>query len=143
MSDLIRSYVLGFAISDFDKVLLMWKRRPETQRGKLNGIGGRVEPHETVDRAMIREFKERAGLEVMTWRCFAVVQDPASYVCCFVARKVPIHLAVAQTDEQLMVVGLGGLKRHSCVPDVAWLVHMALSSDERLRAIIYEEIYDF
>jgi 8-oxo-dGTP pyrophosphatase MutT (NUDIX family) len=58
-----QDYVLGFVkVKDFKvlkpKVLLMIKQRPEYQKGKLNGIGGKIEAGETPIKAMIREFGE-------------------------------------------------------------------------------------
>ncbi len=55
-------YVLGFMFSpDEKKVLLIWKNRPSWQAGKLNGIGGKVNPGETPLEAMEREFIEETG----------------------------------------------------------------------------------
>lgn len=52
-------YVLGLLFSeDASRVLLVWKNRPAWQNGKLNGIGGKIEPGETPLQAMDREFVE-------------------------------------------------------------------------------------
>jgi len=57
------NYALGFAFSTNEQdVLLIQKINPEWQRGKLNGIGGKVEANETSIAAMVREFKEEVGL---------------------------------------------------------------------------------
>lgn len=61
------SYVLGFAFTydyaGFNRVMLIRKLKPDWQAGRLNGIGGKVEPGEEPHRAMAREFQEEAGLE--------------------------------------------------------------------------------
>lgn len=52
-------FVLGFLFSeDGSRVLLVWKNRPAWQNGKLNGVGGKIEPGETPLQAMKREFLE-------------------------------------------------------------------------------------
>lgn len=56
-------YVLGFAFDkEFKHVLLVWKNRPRWQAGKLNGVGGKIEPGEAVRAAMVREFQEETGI---------------------------------------------------------------------------------
>lgn len=63
-------YVCGFLFYR-DTVVLIRKARPEWQRGRLNGVGGKVEPHEHPDDAMAREFREETGIqEHIVWKRF-------------------------------------------------------------------------
>ena len=65
----VQEYVCGFLFSrDRTRVLLIRKNRPAWQAGKLNGLGGKVEPGETPLEAMRREFREEAGADVAEWR---------------------------------------------------------------------------
>lgn len=69
-----KRYVVGFLFSeDLSEVLLVHKNRPEFQVGKLNGIGGGVEPNETVQQAQSRELQEESGvwIEPTQWFHFA------------------------------------------------------------------------
>lgn len=67
-----REWVVGFLLdNDGDRVVLIRKARPEWQAGRLNGVGGKVEPGETLMGAMEREFWEETGLTVTWWRRFA------------------------------------------------------------------------
>lgn len=60
-----QDYVVGYAFrSDYGAVALIEKRKPAWQAGKLNGIGGKIEPGESPEAAMSREFLEEAGLLV-------------------------------------------------------------------------------
>src|SRR5688572_22991595 len=64
----VQEYVCGFLFSpDGSRVLLIRKRRPAWQAGKLNGLGGKIEPGETAIDAMRREFREEAGVDVAEW----------------------------------------------------------------------------
>ena len=54
-------YVCGFMVTD-DAVALIERARPAWRRGRrLNGIGGRIEPGESPEQAIAREFYEEAG----------------------------------------------------------------------------------
>lgn len=58
------NYVAGFLFShDRKRVALVQKAKPEWQRGRLNAVGGKIEEGETPAQAMVREFKEEAGLD--------------------------------------------------------------------------------
>ncbi|HSI37253.1 MAG TPA: NUDIX domain-containing protein, partial [Tepidisphaeraceae bacterium] len=59
----MRLYVCSFAFPPArDRVLLIRKNRPAWQAGKLNGVGGKIEPGETPRQAARREFEEETGL---------------------------------------------------------------------------------
>lgn len=69
-------YVLAFAFTpDLKQVALIRKEKPAWQAGKINGIGGKVEPEEAWTTAMTREFKEETGVYVLQeqWLEFAVL----------------------------------------------------------------------
>lgn len=55
-------YVLGFAFDQYDAVALIRKARPDWQKGRWNGIGGKREPGEDGPTAMAREFREETGM---------------------------------------------------------------------------------
>ena len=56
------TYVVGFMFTEeLRRVLLIRKKRPTWMAGKLNGVGGHIEPGETPEHAMVREFREETG----------------------------------------------------------------------------------
>jgi 8-oxo-dGTP pyrophosphatase MutT (NUDIX family) len=59
-------YVLGFVYDmDCQRVLLIRKNRPASLAGKLNGLGGKVEPTDpTPEHALSREVLEESGVSV-------------------------------------------------------------------------------
>lgn len=60
---MIKDYVVGYCFSPLQlAVALIKKNKPEWQQGKLNGVGGKVEPLESPQHAMAREFYEEAGV---------------------------------------------------------------------------------
>lgn len=56
---------LGYVVSG-DQVLLIHRNaRPEDEHlGKWNGLGGKLEPHESISEGMRRELREEANLEI-------------------------------------------------------------------------------
>src|SRR5687767_15783507 len=64
----VQEYVCGFLFDpERTQVLLIRKRRPAWQAGKLNGVGGKMEGQETALDAMRRECVEETGLRVNSW----------------------------------------------------------------------------
>lgn len=63
----MKEWCLGFVfLEGYEKVLLLKKART-MHVGLWNGVGGKVEPGETIEAAMIRECDEEAKLHVADW----------------------------------------------------------------------------
>ncbi len=81
---MLTEYVAGFMFRRSNsEVALVRKNKPDWQRGKLNGIGGKVEesdcgPHE----AMAREFLEETGVATSpaAWSKVAVLDTPGARI---------------------------------------------------------------
>jgi len=59
-----QAYVNGFMLNPQTKqLLLIEKNRPDFQKGKWNGIGGKIEPNEQPIDAMVREFREETDVQ--------------------------------------------------------------------------------
>ena len=86
-----QDYTLGFIFNDkLDTVLLIEKKKPEWQKGYLNGIGGHVEDDESPKQCIIRECFEETNLEISKWK----------YVGDFVGKKwvVKIYTTVVSDE---------------------------------------------
>lgn len=81
-----KHYVLAFAFDKLiNKIVCVLKDRPEFQKNKINGPGGKVEPkdmfeasksiHSSLQHAIAREFEEETGvwLSAKNWDYFAEV----------------------------------------------------------------------
>lgn len=70
MSLSTKQYALGFLFVNDHYVVLIRKNKPAWQEGKLNGVGGLIEPGETCLDAMRREWFEETGEERKEWEKF-------------------------------------------------------------------------
>lgn len=146
MSDMDKrqQYVVGFMFDDYrNTVVLIKKNRPEWQAGKLNGVGGKVEPNEMPTAAMIREFFEETGVQTN--------REDWIYLCTLKSEKSVIHIfkgenskyamaARTTTDEKIGLYDPSILFEvpQIVVPNLHWLLPMA-ASDENLRVEVYFE----
>ena len=135
------NYCLGFAFSrDLTRVLLIRKLRPAWQAGRLNGIGGKLEPGETALEAMRRECREETGLNIEDWDYFATIQSSEFTVSCFRTCTDDIFHAQSLTDEQVKdeAVDLQRFFREGN-PSVAPLIAHALRPDSGTITVPYAD----
>lgn len=124
-------YVLGLLFkSSRDGVVLIEKARPEWQAGLLNGVDGKVEPGESAQDAMVREFKEETGVKTTgsQWLAFAELSGRDFVVECFTACDTASYeCAETKEDERIIKIAPEILvsRAHECVPHLRWLVQMA------------------
>jgi len=90
--------------------------------------------------AMHREFHEEAGLWVTKWTHFATVineNNGEPYRLFFFYASISIENATTQTDEQLVTVPAFFLPS-DVLPDLNWLVPMAIDHKFREATTVYE-----
>ncbi|WP_457607046.1 NUDIX hydrolase [Nitratifractor sp.] len=129
----MQHYVVGFMYSpDRRSVALIEKGKPDWQRGKLNGIGGKIERGETPTDAMAREFKEETGVETSAeqWKHFCIIEKPMIYEIHFFS-TLSKELKNARTieEEEVGIYAVGDLPANT-LPNLRWLIPMSL--DPRL-----------
>lgn len=118
-------YSLGFIFDrDLSRVLLIHKNRPTWQRGKLNGLGGKVETDETALDCIVREVREESGLQIEPDRWFeiGVMTSEAWYVTCFTCVYHGAQEdAYSVTDEQVEWMDVNALPA-SVISNLMWLI---------------------
>ena len=130
------AYVAGFFFEG-DKVALIRKARPEWQKGRLNGIGGKIESTESPERAMVREFEEETGARtsITQWWPFAVLTGE-NFVVHFFSTYGNLSLLRSTTDEEVVVLPVADVTVYNSIPNLTWLLPMA-------RSIPYESTHTF
>jgi 8-oxo-dGTP diphosphatase len=139
------NYTCGFLFRD-NKVLLVEKNRPRWQEGLLNGIGGKVDPFETFDDGMRREFFEETGLDVGKVFSMFAIEHGIDYACFFYKAQWPPD-SLWQTPpwndigESLMWVDVGHIHdSRAVVGDLKWLIPLALDPRRLSRVSVYSPL---
>jgi 8-oxo-dGTP diphosphatase len=131
---LIQKYALGFIFDQArDHVLLIQKMRPAWQRGKLNGIGGKVEDGETFLQAMIRECWEETGISTDAtkphgeeWQPVATLKGENYHMEVFAMFSQAVFYAIQRTDEPLQILSHRTLREGQIMPNLPVLIALAL-----------------
>ena len=133
----ITHMVVGFFFdNELNKVVLIKKNRPVWQKGKINGVGGHVEDGEKPVEAMVREFKEEAGLRMpdFAWTEFLILTDDKEWCVHFFRTFGSAHLTRSMTDEKLTRPDINELPEN-VIYNLNWIIPMAL--DKELKLPVY------
>lgn len=143
-------YVVGFAFeSGLQTLLLIEKKRPDWQRGRLNGCGGVVPAGESPSETMRRKGREETGYDIPEWHHFATLvgreggQDGGRpfRVFFFHARyTVATPHAKPTHDEEVKRVSPSHLPGNTFY-NARWLIQMALTmhGDKAQHFLIVEQ----
>jgi 8-oxo-dGTP diphosphatase len=127
----MKNMVVGFVFStDKRYVALIRKEHPDWQKGKWNGIGGHCEIDEGSHEAMVREFREETGLEIIDWKIFAKGfnnNDKAIELTCFKATSSFLSIIKSTTNEEVRIIPVSDLIVYqNLIYNILWLVYLAL-----------------
>lgn len=124
--------VLGFLFSpDCSEVILIRKKRPKWQAGRLNGVGGRVELGETPHHAMRREFREETALDIVTW--LRAMQFTCKGGTVFVYKAIApdndtLWKYETRTDETVDVFSVADIYGKKVLDNIRWMVPLLLDN---------------
>lgn len=123
-------YVVGFLFNEWlDEVALIKKTKPNWQAGKLNGIGGKIEPDDPWESyAMSREFEEETGLRIYgwDWKQYTILDGPDWEMYCFTAVSNEIHDIRTTTEEEVMVIKVEDLNNYPHIDNIPELIKLAI-----------------
>lgn len=117
-------YVLGFAFDDIGRVALIRKNKPDWQRGRWNGVGGKVEPKELAVVAMSREFFEETGVMVPStaWHRRGEMLGDGWIVHVFRFAGSRVRAARTMEAEPITLWPVNGLEGLTCIENVPALI---------------------
>jgi 8-oxo-dGTP diphosphatase len=137
----MKKMVAGFMIDLEGSVLLVKKLKPYWQAGKLNGIGGKLEPGETPMDAMHREWEEETGdKETRDWQRFCtftvgpLLNPPVAVIHFYRTLGTFSAPDVNDAGEPLVWIKLDQairLGNNEIIPNLKWLLPLAFADPER------------
>lgn len=129
-----RFFTLGIIFSpSLEYVYLIRRDHPDSQKGKLNGVGGKVEPGETVGACMAREAVEECGYSGK-WTRFGIKEGHTlgwgAYECHLYYSIMPPdaeepHTTESQPIERIRLNDIPAL-REQVIPPLNLIIHSAL-----------------
>ena len=136
------NYVVGFAFSrDKKDIVLIEKQKPDWQKGKFNGVGGKVDAEDgSPINAMVREFKEETGAETIPemWEHFATLKFKDCNLYCFKMYSNVIYQCDTKEAEKIYRLAIDtalGEFRRPLIPNLKVLIPMALDEDFKFAEI--------
>ncbi len=136
----MNKFVLAFIFDQtFEHVLLMHKNRPEWQKGKINGLGGKVEEGESALNCVHREVKEESGLQIEAgdWvKCGVMYSDSFTMDVFGCAYKGNPSDAQTLEDEPIEWFSVNSLPKNT-INNLQWLMNITLDKVKN------EDIEDF
>lgn len=137
-------YVVGFLFStDRRHVALIRKNKPAWQAGKLNGVGGKIEPGESAYEAMVREFAEETGVTIFNdrWTCFAVLTGDGFEIDFFVAFSDEVYgVQTMEAEVVEVMVATTAIASHTLIPNLKVMIPLALDQTGIARPVaMYDE----
>lgn len=134
-----KEYVLGFAFNaGKTHVVLIEKDRPEWQKGKSNGVGGKIEPEDECPRsAMVREFEEETGVTTKEndWHNYAVmdcdndIMGGESRLHIFRYFGDEVFDCKTQESELIRVIPISMVYNFPLITKVNYMIPLALDSE--------------
>ncbi len=141
----MKEYVAGFLV-DTEEVLLVQKLKPDWQKGKWNAIGGKIEKNESPNEAMVREFKEEVGIEVVDWNQFCTLSGKDFIVYFYISHDFPLgetHKGVNDVGEKLRWFSIENIINQETIEtirNIPWLLCMALDESDLKFSVNQSEI---
>lgn len=133
MHDTVNEYVVGIAYDEHKNVVLIRKTHPEWQAGKLNGVGGKVEPGETPFDAMVREFEEETGGYEQEFQLFLIIDYPETETRLYFYKveisRHSVNELKSPTDEEILVIPMNAVAWYPHMKNLSWIIPLALYTD--------------
>ncbi len=124
-------YVCGFVFHPSKQlVCLIKKEKPKWQKGKWNGIGGKIEKGELPEEAMTREFKEETGVYFTSnnWTEIVTLRGDDWEVVFFYYMSLFVMKVKTMEKEQVMVHDPKALP-DNIIFNLRWLIPLAMDDD--------------
>ena len=118
----------------------MLKRRKEPNKGKLNGLGGKLESFENASQSMLRELHEESGIKAIEYRLAGLIRCSTSQpfsdylIFCYLVTDFVGHIFTETEEGRLTWVLESDLhtENDSIVDNIAYFLPHILQKPEIL-----------
>lgn len=125
----MKTHTLGFIFdAKLSQVLLMQKERPDWQKGRVNGIGGKIESGEESISSIVREVFEETGLQTKKeeWIYIGEIKSDTYAVDVYtLIYKGEFNDASSTTDEEVNWFEVNKIPENA-IHNLCWLVPLAI-----------------
>jgi 8-oxo-dGTP diphosphatase len=123
------AFVLALLYSaDHRQMVLMRRTRPAGQAGRVNALGGKLLPGESVAAAARREVREECGVDVSEWGEVLVWEDAEYVMHVMRGDSEKVHEARTLEDQEVFLAEVNALP-DNVIDNLRWLVPLALDAD--------------
>ena len=131
-------YASLLAVSlDRTKVVLIHKKRPKAQKGKINIIGGHIELGEVPRHAAIRELREESSLRAKKKdvNLFCTLSDITNtFIVYFYVVFMDISTAKTTTGEVVEIFDIDNLP-DNILYNLNWLIPMGIDASDNIGSV--------
>lgn len=145
----MKKYVLGLAFTATgNQMVCIEKNRPEFQKGKWNGVGGKLKDDETLYDAMLREFQEETGCKtsVSEWKYFCkllIDNDPLggqAEIHCFRRFNNDVFQCKTNEDEKVELHTISDItSKLPVAPNLPMLIAIALNKNVNFVELLLDQ----
>lgn len=146
------NYVVGFMFDwKMTQIALIRKLKPAWQKGKLNGIGGKIDQGERLVDAMVREFREETDYITSpeSWAHFLKLsgetdeREPQPFTVDFFAVKGALECLGSPEEEQVEIIDLDTVLplRADMIENLPWAINLAIDHLQDGRPFFVEAVY--
>lgn len=134
----MQEYVAGFLFrKGKTEVALVEKQKPAWQKGKYNGIGGKIEHTDNhILAAMIREFKEETGETVTDWKLFCELAGKDWVVYFFKSFEGDDKNLQTIEEERILWCEINDELFTKGLPNLKWLIPLAMDEDNHYAEVV-------
>ena len=142
----MQTYSVGFAFCEDDVLLIHKLKGPEVVRGRLNGVGGKIEPDEDPTQCMAREFEEETGLHIEEgrwWLKVVLTFEGEQEIVYFFSTHVTDEEALNARSMEIEQIEWCSASRlpENVVPNLRWLIPLARTDRLAFPIVLEERAY--
>lgn len=142
----MKEFSLGFIFdASHKKVLLVHKEKPDWQKGKINGIGGKLEQGESPVACIARETREESCLNIPeeNWTFLGLLSTKDSWRIHTYMTTYEGNMTDAQKGDHEEIEWFSSEKLPpECIPNLTWIIPFAQEQFMATHTCTFDVVYE-